>query len=178
MTLLSPVDTAAIRTLVEISAEPEQVRGAMGRFPAGIAAICAVVDGVRVGMVASSFSAGVSYAPPMVMFSVQNASSTWPVLRRASRIGVSILDATQADACMQLASRSRDRFEGLEVTETDGGSLLVGGATMWLDCEVVSTTPAGDHEIIVLQVHAMSVEHAGAPLVYHERRFHSLSALA
>ncbi|WES62827.1 flavin reductase family protein [Microbacter sp. GSS18] len=181
MTILSPSPSPstpeAVRECAQMSAEPEHVRSAMGRFPSGVAALCAIVDGRPVGMVATSFSAGVSYSPPMVMFSVQNSSSTWPVLRDAERIGVSILGDSQSDACMQLASRSRDRFAGLSITETELGAVLIDDATMWLDCEIVSTTPAGDHTIVVLQVHGMSVDHDRVPLVYHQRRFHSLNAI-
>lgn len=178
MLLVSPAQPDHAYRLVSVDAEPEHVRAAMGRFPSGLAAICAVVDGVRTAIVASSFSAGVSYAPPMVMFSVQKSSTTWPTLRRAARLGVSILGSTQSDACMQLASRSRDRFDGLGTTETEAGALLIEEATMWLECEVVSTTPAGDHEIVVLQVHGLGVADDRVPLVYHQRRFHSLHAIA
>ena len=178
MTIAFPPLSHAVRPVAPLSADPERVRSAMGRFPSGVAALCAVIDGQPVGMVASSFSAGVSYSPPMVMFSVQNTSTTWPVLSTAARIGVSVLGAEQADACMQLASRSRDRFEGLSVSVTAAGAALIDGATMWLECEVVSTTPAGDHQIIVLQVHEMGHDAQRAPLVYHGRRFHSLSEIA
>ncbi|MFI8595467.1 flavin reductase family protein [Microbacterium sp. NPDC078428] len=173
-----PAQTAPpSRSLTAVSDEPAHVRGAFGRFPSGVAAICAVVDGSPVGMVASSFSVGVSYSPAMVMFSVQNASTTWPVLEGAGRLGVSILGGDHADACLQLASRSRDRFAGLSTTATDAGALFVDGSTMWLDCEVLSTTPAGDHRIVVMQVHGLSVDHDAHPLVYQQQRFHRLSGL-
>jgi flavin reductase (DIM6/NTAB) family NADH-FMN oxidoreductase RutF len=173
---MSVVSSVAHR-LGPVSTDPSLVRGAFGGFPSGVAALCAQVDGVAVGMVASSFSVGVSYEPPMVMFSVQNSSTTWPVLRRAERIGVSILGHDQRDACLQLASRSRDRFAGLEVTTTASGALLIDEAALWLECEVTGTVPAGDHHIVVLQVHELSLVEHRAPLVYQQRRFHSLSLL-
>ncbi|MDX2377685.1 flavin reductase family protein [Microbacterium sp. LRZ72] len=171
----APASTA--RTLAAVSDEPAHVRGAFGRFPSGVAAICASIDDRPVGLVASSFSVGVSYSPPMVMFSVQNSSTTWPVLEGAGRLGVSILGGDHSDACMQLASRSRDRFAGLETTTTDAGALFIDGSTMWLDCSIVSTTPAGDHRIIVMEVHGMSIDHDTHPLVYQQQRFHRLSGL-
>lgn len=173
MTMISPI----LRELTAVSAEPAHVRGAFGRFPSGVAAICAEIDGKNVGMVASSFSVGVSYSPPMVMFSVQNSSTTWPVLREAKRIGISILGSDHADICMQLASRSRDRFDGVGITTTPLGAVMIDDATMWLDCEIVATTPAGDHQIIVLEVHGMSVDHERVPLVYQQQRFHTLNML-
>lgn len=128
-------------------------------------------------MVASSFSVGASFSPPMVMFSVQNSSTTWPVLAAAGRIGVSVLGSEQTQACIQLASCSRDRFEGLSIRSTELGAVLIDGAPMWLECEVVNTAPAGDHRVVVLQVHGMRVDSERMPLVYHRRRFHSLVAL-
>jgi flavin reductase (DIM6/NTAB) family NADH-FMN oxidoreductase RutF len=71
--------------------QPAALRQAFGRFPSGIAALCAQIDGTPNGIVASSFTVGVSMEPPLVMFAVQNTSRTWPVLRGADRIGVSIL---------------------------------------------------------------------------------------
>lgn len=177
MSLLSQPVPPALRGSAPLSDDPEHMRSAMGRFPSGVAAICAIVDGHPVGMVVSSFSAGVSHSPPMVMFSVQNSSSTWPQLSAAPRLGVSVLGSDQSDACLQLASRSRDRFEGLSLAASERGAVLLDGATMWLECDVVSTTPAGDHEIIVMQVHGMCADPDRAPLVYHERRFHSLRAI-
>lgn len=174
-----PVPTRpVIAGIPDASADPDHVRAAMGRFPSGVAALCAVVDGRPVGMSVSSFTVGVSYSPPMVMFSSQNTSSTWPLLARSERIGVSVLGAGQSAVCMQLASRKLDRFDGLETIETEKGALLIDGAAMWLDCEVVSSTPVGDHHIVVLLVHGIEARTDHAPLVYHQRGFHSLSAIA
>jgi flavin reductase (DIM6/NTAB) family NADH-FMN oxidoreductase RutF len=164
------------RALDPVAGEAAHLRGAFGRFPSGVAAICAVVDGRPAGMVASSFSVGVSYSPAMVMFSVQNSSTTWPVLAGAHRLGVSILGSGHAETCLQLASRTRDRFAGVAVTASEEGALFIDGSTMWLECEVVSTTPAGDHTIVVMQVHGMSVDQERHPLVYHGQRFHTLAS--
>ena len=72
------------------------VREAFGHFPSGVAAIAAVLDGKPQVIVASSFSVGVSLDPPLAAFFVQKSSSTWALLSRASRLGVSILSAEHA----------------------------------------------------------------------------------
>jgi flavin reductase (DIM6/NTAB) family NADH-FMN oxidoreductase RutF len=57
------------------------LRGAFGRFPSGVVALCATCkDGVPIGMAASSFVA-VSVAPALVGVCVQHTSSTWSRLR-------------------------------------------------------------------------------------------------
>lgn len=152
------------------------VKTAFGAFPSGVAALCAEIDGVKVGMVASSFSVGVSFDPPMVMFSVQNASSTWPTLKAADRIGISILGSAHDAACYQLSSRKGDRFTGLDVHTADTGAIFVHDAAVWLECVVRSEVPAGDHHVIVLEVTSLRVAEGQEPLVYHATRFRQLRA--
>lgn len=82
MTALSPLQSVQEDTTL--------LRSVFGRFPTGVTAVCAEVDGAPVGMAASSFTS-VSLSPPLVSVCVQNSSQTWPVLRRARRIGVSVL---------------------------------------------------------------------------------------
>ncbi|GAA4678519.1 flavin reductase family protein [Frondihabitans cladoniiphilus] len=155
-----------------------RVKSAFGAFPSGVAALCAVVDGVKVGMVASSFSVGVSFDPPMVMFSVQDSSTTWPVLKQAERIGISILGSAHDAACYQLSSRKGDRFAGLDVQELDSGAIFVHDAAVWLECVIRSEIPAGDHHVVVLEVTSLRVAEGQEPLVYHGTRFRQLRAVS
>jgi len=171
----SPLDAVrTMRGLDAVADDPTLVRAAFGRFPSGVAALAARVNGENVGMVASSFSVGVSFAPPLVMFSVQNSSTTWPKLREAREIGISVLGGNHAEVCLQLASRSRDRFEGLDTHVTEDQAILVHDSTMWLQTHILSETPAGDHHIVLLEVTHLSVEHTIEPLIYQAQRFHGL----
>lgn len=158
-----------------VTGDPVTLRTAFGAFPSGIAALCARVDGVPVGFVVTSFAVGASFEPPMVMFSVQDASRTWPMLRAAQRIGASVLSSEHQIACRQLSSRTRDRFAGLELTVTSQGALLLNESPMWLECEVLSETPAGDHRVVVMRVHGLDARPDIPPLIYRAHRFHRLA---
>ncbi len=149
-----------------------QVRTIFSSFPAAVGALCAVVDGELCGMIATSLSVGVSYDPPMVLFSVRNDSTTWPILRTAGRIGISVLSQGQHELCRQLASKNTaGRFAGLDVQAGEGGALFIGGASTWLNCEVSGDFAAGDHTVITFLVN--EVGHSGdvSPLVFHNGRF-------
>ena len=63
-----------------------------------------------VGLAASSFTS-VSMEPPLVSFSVAKASTTWPALRRADHLGVTVLAAHHDEACRQLAGPVEHRFD-------------------------------------------------------------------
>lgn len=150
------------------------LRTSFGRFPSGVVALCAVVDGAPVGMAASSFTS-LSLDPPLVLVCVDRASTTWPRLRGADRLGVSVLGEAHDAAARQLASRTADRFAGLDLATSADGALLVHGATAWLDCSLEEELPGGDHLIVVLRVHGHRALDDQGPLVFHDSGFGRLA---
>lgn len=153
----------------------QTLRSAFSHFPSGVAALAGVAQGVKEGLVASSFTVGVSLEPALVSVAVQNTSRTWPRLKQAERIGISILGEGQTTVCRQLAAKEGDRFAGLDVRSTDHGALLLNGAALWLDTTVYAELPAGDHTMVLLEVHGVqdhSSEHE--PIVFHRSAFRNL----
>jgi len=145
---------------------PEHLRRVLGAYPTGVTAVAALVDGLPVGLAANSFTS-VSLDPPIVSVCFAHSSSTWPVLRRASRIGVSVLGASQEWLCRQLSARGVDRFAGARWRALDNGSILLAGSSAWLDCSIDREIRAGDHDIVLLRVHGMDVDPQIPPLVFH-----------
>jgi flavin reductase (DIM6/NTAB) family NADH-FMN oxidoreductase RutF len=151
-----------------------ELRQVFGCFPSGVIAVCAIVDGVPVGMAASSFTA-VSVAPALVSICVQNTSTTWPRLRMRPRLGVSVLAECHSEACVSLSRKGGDRFAGVSWTELPGGGVLVHGASAWLDCRLAAEVAAGDHTIVVLEICALGADLEIPPLVFHGSRFRRLA---
>lgn len=145
-------------------------------FPSGVTAVCAEVDGEPVGMAASSFTS-VSVDPPLVSVCIQNSSQTWPRLRTARRIGLSVLSAGQDGACRSLSAKRGDRFAGIRWTRSDDGAIFVEDATAMLDCTLHAELPAGDHAIALLQIHQVHADIGAAPLIFHGSRFRTLAAI-
>ncbi|WP_020499114.1 flavin reductase family protein [Sciscionella marina] len=153
------------------------LRTAFGRFPSGVTAICALDQtGTPTGMAASAFVA-VSLEPPLVGICVQHTSTTWPLLRHRSRIGLSVLGESQDRACRQLAAKNGDRFAGMDWHTTKEGALLLHGATAWLDCAVEHTVTMGDHDLVVFRVHRQCTHPQRGALVFHASNFHGLAEL-
>jgi flavin reductase (DIM6/NTAB) family NADH-FMN oxidoreductase RutF len=153
--------------------DPAHLRRVFGAFPTGVTALAAVVDGRPVGLAANSFTS-VSLDPPLVSVCVAHSSTTWPVLRQAGRLGVSVLSAGQEAAGRQLAARGVDRFAGLGWGATPDGAVLLDGSSAWLDCSLDQEVRAGDHDIVVLRVHDLDADPALPPLVFHASRFRRL----
>ena len=160
---------------VEAAIDPAHLRRVFGAFPSGVTALAAFVDGRPVGMAASSFTS-VSLEPPLVSVCVAHSSTTWPVLRAAARLGVSVLSAGQERAGRQLAARGVDRFAGLGWGATPDGAVLLDGASAWLDCSTEQQVRAGDHDIVLLRVHDLDADSDVAPLVFHASRFRRLES--
>ncbi|GAA4397965.1 flavin reductase family protein [Tsukamurella soli] len=162
----------SVTAMAPASSHSPQVRTVFNGFPSAVAAICAVVDGRPRGLVATSLTVGVSYEPPMVMFSVRNQSATWPVLRRASRLGITILGETQSGVCRQIASTGDTQFADVDLVVAEHGSVFIGsGALTWMDCEVAGELPSGDHTVITLVIHEVGHATRESPLLFHNGRF-------
>jgi flavin reductase (DIM6/NTAB) family NADH-FMN oxidoreductase RutF len=159
----------------ELEVDPTTLRRVLAAFPTGVTALAALVDGEPVGMAANSFTS-VSLDPPLVSVCVATTSSTWPELRRAARIGVSVLSHEQESASRSLAARGIDRFADLSWHATDDGAILLDGATAWFDCSVEREIRAGDHEIVLLNVHGLgTADPHTPPLVFHGSRYRRLA---
>lgn len=155
-----------------------QLKEVFAAYPSGLAAIGAEVDGEEVLMVASSFTVGVSYEPPLCSVAIQKSSQTWPRLRAVERVGVSALGAEHASAVWQLASRDRrGRLAGLDVVRAESGALLLGGAAAWFECRVRDHHDAGDHTIALLEVVSTRTAPGTWPLVLHRGRVNQPSRL-
>jgi flavin reductase (DIM6/NTAB) family NADH-FMN oxidoreductase RutF len=151
-----------------------RLREAFGVFPSGVVAVASEVDGQLVGLAASSFTS-VSLEPALVSFSVANTSKTWPTLRRAAHLGVTILADHHGAVCRQLAGPVESRFDGLAVTATGDGAVTLDDGLAMFDCSVYREVEAGDHTIVLLQLHAIEHADTAQPLVFHRSAFGRLA---
>lgn len=158
-------------TLVPYEGDVDRLKTVFAEYPSGIAALSAEIDGEQVLMIASSFTVGVSYDPPMCSVAIQRSSVTWPRLKAAYRIGVSALGAEHATSVWQLASRRREnRLDDVSATRTESGALFLHGATAWMECVAVAEHDAGDHVIVLFEVVSTHIEPENAPLILHRGR--------
>jgi flavin reductase (DIM6/NTAB) family NADH-FMN oxidoreductase RutF len=167
--------TGQIRTLTtNQDLDPKRLREAFGVFPTGVVAVAAEVDGQLVGLAASSFTS-VSLEPALVSFSIANSSKTWPTLRTSPRLGLTVLADHHHDVCRQLAGPVASRFDGLAVTVSDDGAATLDDGLVRYDCSIHDEVVAGDHTIVLLQLHAVDSADTSLPLVFHRSAFGRLA---
>jgi flavin reductase (DIM6/NTAB) family NADH-FMN oxidoreductase RutF len=149
--------------------DPQQLRHAFAAFPSGVVAVAGTVEGRQVGIAASSFTS-VSLEPALLSFSVAKTSSTWPVLRQAPRLGLSVLASHHDAVCRQLAGPADERFTGLPLEVTDQGAVLLDDAVTSFECTIHQEVDAGDHVLVLLALQEIH-EGSGDPLVFHRSGF-------
>jgi flavin reductase (DIM6/NTAB) family NADH-FMN oxidoreductase RutF len=155
-------------------ADARQLRQVFGCFPSGVTAVCANMGAGPIGMLVSSFTS-VSLEPPLASICIMDTSRTWSALRAAPRLGISVLAHEHRGVCQRFSAR-QDPFDGLELTETLEGAVLLPEAGAWLDCSIYDEIAAGDHTIVLLQIEALDARPARTPLVFFGSRYHRIGA--
>lgn len=156
---------------------PNALRTVFGIFPTGVVAVAAEVDRKPLGLAASSFTS-VSLDPPLASISIANTSKTWPDLRRAAHLGVTILADHHGDLARRLSGPVERRFDGVEIAHSGSDGVVVVDGLAQFDTSIYREVEAGDHTIVLLEVHAVAHVDAASPLVFHRSAFHRLDTRA
>ncbi|WP_410942819.1 flavin reductase family protein [Pseudonocardia phyllosphaerae] len=151
---MQPVDHATFRTV-------------LGHLPTGVVALSALPLATRppVGLVVGTFQS-LSLDPPMVTFSVDRSSTSWPKLRGAGRLCANILATGQVAVCKELSTRQPDKFASILWSPSEHGTPRIHGAHAWIDCTIRHELDGGDHVIVLADVLHLEAGD-GEPLVFH-----------
>ncbi|WP_257556001.1 flavin reductase family protein [Sphingobium sp. CFD-2] len=150
-----------------IDIDASHFRKILGHYPTGVCAITAMQsNGMPAAMIVGSFTS-VSLDPPLVAFFPDKGSSSWPKIKAVGRFCVNVLGDAQEGLCRILASKDPNKFDGVPHHLSALGSPIVDGALVWIDCSIHAVHDAGDHHIVLGDVHALGVHHPGTPLLFH-----------
>src|SRR5690242_7097328 len=145
----------------------------MARLPAGVVVVTASAGGVYRGLTASSL-VSVSMDPPLVAVALERESATASAVRASREFNVSVLTRAQEF----LADRFAGRAPAVDWRTTPhrlgrNGVPLLDGCAAWLECRLLETHEAGDHDICIAEVRAADVG-GGDPLILWDRSFWTL----
>jgi len=157
------------------SVDPSVFRDAMARFPTGVAIVTTHdEDGTPYGFTASSFCS-VSLDPPLVLVCLARLARSCPVFVRNRNFAISILQSTHVEFARRFASKIiSDRFAPGGFIYTRQGSIVLEEALAVVECSIDSRHEAGDHVIMIGEVHQVSLAEQGKPVVYFDRGFRTL----
>jgi flavin reductase (DIM6/NTAB) family NADH-FMN oxidoreductase RutF len=150
-------------------------RRVMGHFVTGVTVVSAM-DGDRPFGITVNALSSVSLDPPLVMIALDRRRFLTPIVRASGRYGVSVLSEDQQALSDCFAGApvepGRDLFCGAAWHPGETGVPLLDGAIATLECSVVETFSAGDHDLFIGRVEALQNEtHHPMPLLYYRRRY-------
>src|SRR4051794_10837689 len=155
--------------------DSDRLRKVMGHFATGVTVVTTLDAGRPEGITVNALSS-VSLDPPLVMVALDRRRFITPTIHRAGRFAVNVLgeDQQELSDCFAGAPVSPDRqaFCGATWQPGETGMPLVDGAIATLECEVVDTYSAGDHDLFIARVDAVAnPHHHPMPLLYYRRRY-------
>ena len=139
-------------------------RLALSHFASGVTVVTTAHDGQLYGMTVASF-ASLSLHPPLVLVCIERSVKTHDAIAAAGKFGVCILSSAQADISSKFASRSDDKFAGVELIEGELDVPLIANALTAIECRLYDRLPGGDHTIFIGEVMKIHTTE-GDPLLY------------
>lgn len=155
--------------------EPDVFRAVMGHFVTGVSVVTAL-DGDRPFGITVNALSSVSLQPPLVMVALDRRRFLTPLVRADGRYAVNVLGEDQQALSDCFAGApvvpGRDAFCGAAWHPGPTGLPLLDGAIATLECTVVETFTAGDHDLFIGRVDTLGSEAGEAmPLLYYRRRY-------
>src|SRR5229473_6472383 len=127
-----------------MAVDDAEFKQALSHFASGVTVVTTEHDGKPYGMTVASF-ASLSLHPPLVLICIEKAVKTHDAIAASGKYGVSILSNAQADISAKFASRSDDKFTGVELVpgELDAplSVPLIAGALTAIECRVYDRLP-------------------------------------
>lgn len=156
---------------------PSAFRELFRHHPNGVAVITTAGADGPVGFTATSV-VSISADPPLLAFSITDASSSWPAVREAGSVVVHLLDTHHREVSQTFATSGIDRFARHAWRELPSGEPLLTDVGTWSRGTVVHRLGAGGSTVVLVEVTEVVTASEREPLVYHDRHYHSISPLS
>ena len=147
----------------------------MARLPAGVVVVSARIGDEFRALTASSL-VSISLEPPLVLVGLEHESQTRAAILQTHAFNISVLTRSQEFIADRLAGRAPAidaKWSDLPHRLGANGIPLVDGCSAWLECRVVQTHTAGDHDVFIGEVEAAAIG-SGEPMVLWDRAFWTL----
>lgn len=152
--------------------DPALFRTVLGHFPTGVTVVTAAGKDRPVGVAIGSF-ASISLDPPLVGFFVGTNSGSWKAMEEVGHFCVNVLSHDQLELCGVMASRSDDKFDGVEWVASVTGAPILPEVHAVIDCKLEKVVELGDHYLVVGRVQHLEVHRDAPPMVFYKGQYGS-----
>ncbi|MEV4671403.1 MULTISPECIES: flavin reductase family protein [Actinomadura] len=153
-----------------MSVDVQDFKAALSRYLTGVTVVT-TVDGAgrRWGFTATSFSS-VSLVPPQILVCIARSAQCYEAFLDSPGFAVNVLNRGQEQVAERFAQRGGDKFAGLPFGTGSGDLPVLDHALAVFECGTRDRYPAGDHTILLGEVHRAEVGE-GTPTLYYNRQF-------
>jgi flavin reductase (DIM6/NTAB) family NADH-FMN oxidoreductase RutF len=155
---------------------PDLMKQVNRQFVTGVTVVTVMDGEVPRGLAVNAF-ASISLEPPTVMVCVQRTSSTHDCLFRAGHLAINILSTDQLDVVKRFASKSADKFEGLDWRPGPFGSPFIARSSAQMEVQIRERLQASTHTVFICRVVDAQVTER-SPMVYSAGQFFDSAALS
>jgi flavin reductase (DIM6/NTAB) family NADH-FMN oxidoreductase RutF len=149
--------------------------GLYAKLAAGVTVVTARGEDGPLGMTVSAVTS-LSARPPLLLACLRDGSRTLAAVRAHGAFAVHLLREEQQELATRFAgptTPAAQRFAGTDTRHVLGVPVLA-GTLAWSVCLLDDVRRYGDHHLVVGRVAAVHVG-GGRPLLWHDRRFRSLT---
>ncbi len=131
--------------------------------------VIAVKDKEREHAFTAAWVMQVSFDPPLLAFSINPQHYSYQILKGGGQCSINVLAKGQLTVAAHFGdSTIREKMAGYSWHPAQSGVPVLNEALAYFDCIVSHSTPAGDHEIVIVQVLDADVLNAGVPMHYSD----------
>ncbi len=141
----------------------------MAELPAGVAVVTTRGPDGPMGLVVTSLTSYTA-TPPSILVSVAHTSRSYDPLIAAERFGVHVLQRGQDAVATAFASKSDDKFAGLD-WRWDGDVPRLEGSLAYLRCHNSKSFTHLDHDVLIGIIEDFEHAAGGQPMLYLRRKF-------
>lgn len=152
---------------------PEVFKSVFRRHPAGVVVVTFTDGDLRYGFTATSVISA-SADPPILTFSIDSGSSSWPALSVVDTLVINFLAASQVEVSARFATRGIDRFADVGWSPLPTGEPVLDGSAAWVRGRVVQRSAIGRSFLVSVLALDASEGAPTSPLVYHNRTYHAV----
>jgi flavin reductase (DIM6/NTAB) family NADH-FMN oxidoreductase RutF/predicted ester cyclase len=135
------------------------------KFVTGVTVVTTTDSGGQPRGLTLSAYTPVSLDPPLVVVCVQKTSSTYPALFESDHLGINIIANTQRAVVDKFATKTDDKFAGLDWHAGPAGSPLIRGSAASMEAEIKERFQAKTHAVFIARVTHLEVSDL-APMLY------------
>ncbi len=131
-------------------------------------------EGKEVNAFTANWLTQVSFDPPLLALSVENASKSLPMIQRSRKFAVNVLRTGQralAGSLGKSALKYPEKLAGIAYETRGDGFIVLQEALSWVGCSVQQTLLAGDSTLLVAEIVDAGIVAEGQPLTMNEAGF-------